>query len=262
MDRHRINTSRIGEALAHARPAGPPTSTSTPGARRGCRARLRAASVLVPLVERGAGLSLILTRRAALLKHHPGQVAFPGGKQDPADADPARRGAARGAGGDRPRARRRRDPRRARPARDRHRLHGRAVRRPGRPGFRPVIDRAEVDEVFEVPLDFALDPANFQVHAPGRGRAVAALLRDPLRPALHLGRDRADAADARRPDARAVTRVDGAWLAPRRGPQAVCAALTGGGLPARSSSAAASATRCSAARSPTSTSPPTRARTR
>ena len=32
------------------------------------------------------------------------------------------------------------------------------------PGFRPVPDRAEVDEVFEVPLAFALDPANLQVH--------------------------------------------------------------------------------------------------
>ena len=51
-------------------------------------ARLRPASVLVPLIERGPALNLILTRRAALLKHHPGQVAFPGGKQDPDDATP------------------------------------------------------------------------------------------------------------------------------------------------------------------------------
>ena len=31
---------------------------------------------------------MILTRRAARLKHHPGQVAFPGGKLDPTDPTP------------------------------------------------------------------------------------------------------------------------------------------------------------------------------
>ena len=32
------------------------------------------------------------------------------------------------------------------------------------PAFAPAPDRNEVDEVFEVPLGFALDPANLQVH--------------------------------------------------------------------------------------------------
>ena len=31
---------------------------------------------------------IILTKRSARLKHHPGQIAFPGGKQDETDADP------------------------------------------------------------------------------------------------------------------------------------------------------------------------------
>jgi 8-oxo-dGTP pyrophosphatase MutT (NUDIX family) len=49
--------------------------------------KLRPASVLVPLIETGTGLSLILTKRSAALKHHPGQIAFPGGKQDESDLD-------------------------------------------------------------------------------------------------------------------------------------------------------------------------------
>jgi 8-oxo-dGTP pyrophosphatase MutT (NUDIX family) len=46
-----------------------------------------AAAVLVPLVERPAGLSVLLTERTANLALHSGQVAFPGGKVDPQDAD-------------------------------------------------------------------------------------------------------------------------------------------------------------------------------
>jgi 8-oxo-dGTP pyrophosphatase MutT (NUDIX family) len=45
-----------------------------------------AAAVLVPLVERPAGLTVLLTERATNLSTHSGQVAFPGGKVDPEDA--------------------------------------------------------------------------------------------------------------------------------------------------------------------------------
>lgn len=48
---------------------------------------LRPAGVLAPIIETERGLSLLLTKRAAALKHHPGQIAFPGGKQDDGDAD-------------------------------------------------------------------------------------------------------------------------------------------------------------------------------
>lgn len=48
---------------------------------------LRPAGVLVPLLERRGELHVILTKRSSRLKHHPGQVAFPGGKVDPGDAD-------------------------------------------------------------------------------------------------------------------------------------------------------------------------------
>jgi 8-oxo-dGTP pyrophosphatase MutT (NUDIX family) len=105
---------------------------------------------------------LVLTRRAAFLKHHPGQVAFPGGKQDAGDPTPLDAA--------------------LREAREEIGLDGVRVlgALPGHEtvtgyavtpfvglvpaGFRPVIDRREVDEVFEVPLAFALDPANLQVH--------------------------------------------------------------------------------------------------
>ncbi|QTD46967.1 NUDIX hydrolase [Ottowia testudinis] len=46
-----------------------------------------AAAVLVPLVDRPSGLSVLLTERTANLSTHSGQVAFPGGKVDPEDLD-------------------------------------------------------------------------------------------------------------------------------------------------------------------------------
>lgn len=48
---------------------------------------LRAAGVLVPFIETDRGVDLILTQRSSALKHHPGQIAFPGGKVDPGDVD-------------------------------------------------------------------------------------------------------------------------------------------------------------------------------
>src|SRR5262245_16673603 len=46
-----------------------------------------AAAVLVPLVEREDGFSLILTQRTADLKAHAGQISFPGGRMEREDAD-------------------------------------------------------------------------------------------------------------------------------------------------------------------------------
>lgn len=48
---------------------------------------LRSAGVLAPIIERENGLHLLLTKRSSALKHHPGQIAFPGGKQDANDVD-------------------------------------------------------------------------------------------------------------------------------------------------------------------------------
>ena len=48
--------------------------------------KLTPAAVLVAV--RAETQTVILTKRSARLKHHPGQIAFAGGKQDPTDADP------------------------------------------------------------------------------------------------------------------------------------------------------------------------------
>jgi 8-oxo-dGTP pyrophosphatase MutT (NUDIX family) len=48
---------------------------------------LRAAGVLIPVIERDAGLSVLLTQRAPDLKHHAGQVSFPGGRMEEHDSD-------------------------------------------------------------------------------------------------------------------------------------------------------------------------------
>ncbi|MGR5294596.1 CoA pyrophosphatase [Vibrio mediterranei] len=49
------------------------------------KSTLREASVLIGLVERNQRLHVILTKRASHLKHHPGQISFPGGKVEEDD---------------------------------------------------------------------------------------------------------------------------------------------------------------------------------
>ena len=48
---------------------------------------LRPAGVLIPVTVAQGEPHVILTKRSSALKHHPGQIAFPGGKQDPNDRD-------------------------------------------------------------------------------------------------------------------------------------------------------------------------------
>lgn len=50
-------------------------------------AQKRPAAVLIPVVERDGHLSLLLTKRSAKLRYHPGQISFPGGKVEPSDTD-------------------------------------------------------------------------------------------------------------------------------------------------------------------------------
>ena len=56
------------------------------------------AAVLVPLVTHPGDLTVLLTQRTQHLADHPGQVAFPGGRIDPEDADDAVHAALREAG--------------------------------------------------------------------------------------------------------------------------------------------------------------------
>ncbi len=59
-------------------PHGPPPETPN---------GLRPAGVMVPLCLRDGKVTVILARRTERVPHHKGQVCFPGGSQDPGDAD-------------------------------------------------------------------------------------------------------------------------------------------------------------------------------
>ena len=48
----------------------------------------QAAAVLVGVIPRPDGVSVLLTRRNEALRHHGGQVSFPGGRVEPGDASP------------------------------------------------------------------------------------------------------------------------------------------------------------------------------
>jgi len=50
-------------------------------------AALRPAAVLVPLIDRSDGMTVLLTQRTAHLSAHAGQIAFPGGRIEAQDAD-------------------------------------------------------------------------------------------------------------------------------------------------------------------------------
>lgn len=132
------------------------------------RARLRRffpddpvpAAVLVPLVERREGPSILLTQRAATLKHHAGQISFPGGRIEQHDADPCS-------------AALRETEEEIGITRTHVEVLGYLPDHLVISGFRitPVVgfvpagysvtlDATEVQEVFEVPLAFVMDPRN------------------------------------------------------------------------------------------------------
>ncbi len=121
---------------------------------------LRPAAVLVGLVDRGEGLQVLLTRRTEALRHHAGQISFPGGRIETHDADPvaaALREAQEEIG--------------LAPAQacalgyldsfvTITGFHVFPVVAAIAPSFSAQRDPGEVDEVFELPLDFLMDPAN------------------------------------------------------------------------------------------------------
>ena len=121
---------------------------------------LVSAAVLVPIVTRPEGLSVLFTLRTPHLSAHAGQVSFPGGRLEPGDADEAA-------------AALRETAEEIGLRQDRIRLVGRLDTYVTRTGFRiyPLVgfvtpplalvpDPQEVADVFEVPLDFLIDPAN------------------------------------------------------------------------------------------------------
>jgi 8-oxo-dGTP pyrophosphatase MutT (NUDIX family) len=125
---------------------------------------IRPAAVLIPVVDH-AQPTVLLTQRSAHLNDHAGQISFPGGKIDATDASPldaALREAWEEVGLEREFI----DP-----------IGYLDLYATGfgfrilptvariRPGFKLRINEAEVDDVFEVPLAFLMDPANHQLHS-------------------------------------------------------------------------------------------------
>lgn len=126
---------------------------------------LTPAAVLVPLILRKDEITVLFTQRTHKMAKHPGQISFPGGHVDDMDLDAeatALRETEEEVGLDRQHIE----------------LIGRLDTYVIRTGFKvtPVVgmvqppfeinpDSYEVDEVFEVPLSFLMDPANHERHS-------------------------------------------------------------------------------------------------
>ncbi len=132
-------------------------------ANRQVAGKVTKAAVLIPLVMREGGLSVLLTQRTNHLRDHAGQISFPGGRMDPEDHSPndtALRESKEEIG---------LEP-------ERVEIIGHLPQYLTVSGYSVtpvvglvqaqaeyVLDAFEVADIFEVPLSFLLDPANHQV---------------------------------------------------------------------------------------------------
>lgn len=124
----------------------------------------RPAAVLVPVVARDDGATILLTKRSEGLPQHSGQIAFPGGKIDACDSSPLACA--------------------LREAHEEIGLHAQHIEPLGyldayatgsgfcifpvlaivTPPFDLILNEGEVDDAFEVPVRFLMDPTNHQRH--------------------------------------------------------------------------------------------------
>ena len=132
-------------------------------AKRQAAGKVTEAAVLIPLLLKDDGLSVLLTQRTNHLRDHAGQISFPGGRMDPGDAGPndtALRESQEEIGLERSRVE----------------IIGHMPQYLTVSGYTVtpvvglvqaqaeyVLDEFEVADVFEVPLNFLMDPANHQV---------------------------------------------------------------------------------------------------
>lgn len=126
---------------------------------------LKPAGVLLPIIERDSGLQLILTKRSSTIKHHPGQIAFPGGRVDPSDASHIE-AALREADEEIGLAPKNVDVLGELPT---HETVSNYIMHPVvgwiTQDFTPRLEAAEVSEMFEVPLMHVLDMSNYTVQS-------------------------------------------------------------------------------------------------
>lgn len=155
-----------GDALRHRFSAPPAWEPDVVRERMFARREPAEASVLIPIVQhRGGRPGVLLTQRTAHLSTHSGQIAFPGGKMDATDADATATA--------------------LREALEEVGLAAEHVDVIGTlpvyvtgtafiitpvvalvsPDYRLQINPDEVDDAFEVPLDFLMNPANHHRHA-------------------------------------------------------------------------------------------------
>jgi 8-oxo-dGTP pyrophosphatase MutT (NUDIX family) len=125
---------------------------------------VRPAAVLIPVVDHPEP-TVLLTQRSPHLSNHAGQISFPGGKIDATDASPLD-AALREAEEEVGLARSFVDPIGYLD------VYGTAfgfrilpTLARVKPGFQLTINHDEVDDAFEVPLSFLMNPANHQIHA-------------------------------------------------------------------------------------------------
>jgi 8-oxo-dGTP pyrophosphatase MutT (NUDIX family) len=146
--------------------------------RPGPHVNLTRASVLIPVINRGHGSTVLFTQRTAHLNDHAGQISFPGGRAEQSDPDPAFTALSEAE-------------EEVGLARSRVEVLGRIPEYRTGTGFlvTPVVgwveapvtftpDPFEVADVFEVPFRFLMDPANHRVESAffrGRMRTYYAL---------------------------------------------------------------------------------------
>lgn len=125
--------------------------------------KLRSAAVLVPLIDYASGMTVLLTQRTETMPDHAGQIAFPGGGLGEGEISPEQTAL-------------RETHEEIGLAASRIKILGRMNARDTGTGYRvmPIIgmiqpplsltpDPSEVAKVFEVPLDFIIDPANHRL---------------------------------------------------------------------------------------------------